>query len=420
MSHTRSFCLSPQAARLFQRRAVGLDTPVAGVGEALARMGYVQIDPIAVCGRMHDHILRNRVSGYREGDLMRHLHGPEGAPALAPGARSAFEHHLPHTGVLAAFPLETWPHLLGAMRRRARRTSAWSGRFTGREKELVPGILQAIGERGALCSADFEDRRKSRQECWGLASLAKSTLQKLFFHGRLLIARREGNRRLYDLPERVLPARTLALPEPSVAETDRWAAALTLRQRRLCVLKRAQAAAAADLVQAVTVAGCGLRLHVLREDLPLLEAACAEAEAGAPPGRTGGRGGGRRGRGTGAAGTAGGGEGGRAGGEAGADAEGVLLLAPLDPLVYDRAVALELWGFDYRWEVYTPPARRVRGYYALPALAGTAIVGWADTAVDRKAGRLRVLGKEAAGGHRLEPAIRGLAGFLGARTVAGP
>jgi uncharacterized protein YcaQ len=56
-----------------------LDHPVADVGAALAHHGYIQIDPINVCGRMHDLILRHRVTAYREGDLMRHLHG-DGPP----------------------------------------------------------------------------------------------------------------------------------------------------------------------------------------------------------------------------------------------------------------------------------------------------------------------------------------------------
>ena len=67
--------ISPLAARRFLRRALGLDAPHPDVGAALDHFGYIQIDPLNICGRMHDHILRHRVTGYREGDLMRHLHG---------------------------------------------------------------------------------------------------------------------------------------------------------------------------------------------------------------------------------------------------------------------------------------------------------------------------------------------------------
>jgi uncharacterized protein YcaQ len=77
-----------------------------------------------------------------------------------------------------------------------------------------------------------------------------------------------------------------------------------------------------------------------------------------------------------------------------------LLLAPLDPLIYDRKLTLRLWGFDYVWEVYTPPARRKRGYYALPVLAGTEIVGHVDPKADRERRRLVVVSREVRRGYK--------------------
>src|SRR3954462_791722 len=95
--------VSPVIARRFMRRALLLDAPVANVAAAIGHHGYIQIDPINITGRMHDLILRNRVQGYKEGDLMRHLHGAD--RPLPAKARIAFEHHLPSTGILVAFPL---------------------------------------------------------------------------------------------------------------------------------------------------------------------------------------------------------------------------------------------------------------------------------------------------------------------------
>src|SRR3982751_6265508 len=105
--------LSASDARRFHRRAVLLDSPAVTLAAALAHHGYIQIDPINVCGRMHDLILRNRVSGYRVGGLMRHIHGE--STTLPPEARTAFEHHLPGSSVLTAFPFDAWPHLIAAM-----------------------------------------------------------------------------------------------------------------------------------------------------------------------------------------------------------------------------------------------------------------------------------------------------------------
>ncbi len=364
--------LSPETARRFMRRALLIDTPAPDIGTALVHHGYVQIDPINVTGRMHDLILRNRVRGYPEGGLMRHLHGD--STPLPAAQRTAFEHHIPSANTLVAFPLEAWPYLLAVMRSRQHRPGAWSGRLSPRQRELVPRLFAEIKARGPLSSEDFADTGRARS-FWGASTQAKVTLQKLFFHGRLLIARRgDGNRRYYDLPGRVLPARILALPEAKRQESARWEALLKLRQRRLALLKRQELALVGDLVQPVKIDGLPL-LHCLRTDLPILETCHSERseESTATP----------------------------------------VLLAPLDPLIYDRRVTSALWDFDYTWEVYTPPAKRKRGYYALPVLAGTEIVGHVDPKADRERRRLRIMARSVRRGHKVTDAVRTLAGWLG-------
>ena len=370
--------VTPLAARRFHRRALLLDAPVPDIGTALAHHGYVQIDPINVCGRMHDHILRHRVLGYREGDLMRHLHG-EAAP-LPAAARTAFEHHLPDTHVLVAFPLDAWPHLLAAMHQRTRAHGAWSGKLTPRERDLTSHILGELAARGPLSSDDIEDAGRRARRVWGTATFAKSTLQKLFFHGHVLIACREKNRRLYHLPERVLTPDILRRPEPSAADTVRWSVQLKLRQRRLVLLKRAELAAVADLVQPVAV-GSGPTLYCLASDVPVLHAASDDSKSENPISKI----------------------------------SPPLLLAPLDPLIYDRRVTRTLWNFDYTWEAYTPASKRVRGHYALPILAGHELVGHVDPKADRERGQLVVVSRRVRRGHRVAPAVHELARFLGLR-----
>ena len=364
----------PDTARRFMRRALLLDAPVPDVATALAHHGYIQIDPINIAGRMHDHILRHRVTGYAEGGLMRHLHG--GTEPLPAAQRTAFEHHIPTANILVAFPLDAWPHLLAVMRARTRRPGAWSGRLSPRQKELVPQLLAEITARGPLSSEDFAGTGRSRH-VWGAATQAKAALQKLFFHGRLLSARRgDGNRRYYDLPERVLPAAVLAASAPPAADTARWEVLLKLRQRRLVLLKRGELPLVADAVQPIAIEGCP-PLYCLKDDLPLL----SEIQNRKP------------------------------------EIEHVvsLLLAPLDPLIYDRRVTSALWKFDYTWEAYTPAHKRRRGYYALPVLAGTEIVGHVDPKADRAARRLRLMARSVKRGHKITDALGELARFLGLR-----
>jgi len=367
--------LDPATARRFMRRALLLDAPAPDIATALAHHGYIQIDPINVTGRMHDLILRNRVRDYREGGLMRHLHGED--EVLPAARRPAFEHHLPTEHTLVALTLDAWPYLLASMRRRTRTSGAWSGRLSPKQKELTARLLEEIAARGPLSSEDFADTGRSRH-VWGRATLAKATLQKLFFHGRLLIARRgENNRRYYDLPEKVLPGRILRLAEPSRAEVARWEALLRLHQRRLTPLKRTELALVADLVQPIAVEGCPT-LYCLRKDLPLFDLSTRSAQLSTNTGHP-------------------------------------LLLAPLDPLIYNRPVTRALWRFDYNWEVYTPPAKRKRGYYALPILAGTELVGHVDPKADRPARKLRIMARSVKRGHQVAGAVSQLANWLGLR-----
>jgi uncharacterized protein YcaQ len=87
----------------------------------------------------------------------------------------------------------------------------------------------------------------------------------------------------------------------------------------------------------------------------------------------------------------------------------------LDPLIYDRRVTSALWQFDYTWEAYTPPHKRRRGYYALPVLAGAAIVGHVDPKADRPARKLRLMARTVKRGHKIAPALDQLARWLGLR-----
>lgn len=366
--------LDPATARRFMRRALLLDEPAPDVATALAHHGYIQIDPINVCGRMHDLILRNRVRNYREGDLMRHLHG--GPTPLRSAERLAFEHHLPRDRTLVALPLDAWPYLLAEMRRRTHRAGSWSGRLSPKQKELAVRIFAEITAHGPMSSENFADTGRARA-VWGAQTLAKVTLQKLFFHGRLMIARRgEGNRRYYDLPERVLPAKILKQPEPTRKEAARWEVLLKLRQRRLTPLKRTELPLVADLVQPVAIKGCPT-LYCLKSDLPLLDLSTLSSQP--------------------------------------STAAAPLLLAPLDPLIYSRPVTSVLWDFDYTWEVYTPPAKRKRGYYALPVLSGHALVGHVDPKVDRLAKKLRIQSRTVRRGHAITGPLQDFARWLGLR-----
>ena len=91
----------------------------------------------------------------------------------------------------------------------------------------------------------------------------------------------------------------------------------------------------------------------------------------------------------------------------------VHLLAPLDPLIYDRRVTSTLWNFEYTWEAYTPAHKRLRGYYALPILAGLEIVGHVDAKADRKARKLVIVSRRVKRGYAMAEPTRRFARWLG-------
>ena len=356
-------------ARRFLRRALGLDEPFPDVAAALTHLGYVQIDPLNVCGRMHDLILRNRVAGYREGALLEFIHHPN---------RPGFEHYLPGAGVLAAFPRSAWPYLLPHMRQRRIHARGYAGKLSPAEERLAQYLLAEIAARGPLMSDEIADDGRATT-AWGTNGRAtKIVLEKLFVHGRVLLSARRNFRRVYDLPERVLPAATLAAAEPTSPDAARWLVLARLRQRRLGTLKKTELPLVEDCVQPVKIDD-GPPLYFLREDaslwneLPMLNPQLSTS-ATAPR-----------------------------------------LLAPLDPLIYDRRLTQRLWDFDYTWEVYLPAHKRIRGYYALPILAGDQLVGHVDPKADRQRGRLVVVSRRLRRGHKAAAAVRDLAQFLGLR-----
>ena len=325
---------------------------------------------------MHEHIARNRVREYQQGDLHRHLHGiaddtPSGTPVKPATDRSAFEHFHPQRIVLAGFPAEAWPFLRPIMARRSKSPGNWGGQLTADERRLANRVLREVKERGALSSEDIDHQARAHNG-WNTSRASKVVMDKLFAHGRLLIARRLNGRRVYDLPERILPEPVLRAPRPTDQATARWQAKLKLRQHRLTALKRDEQTLLADEIQPVKVAD-GPTVFCLQQDLPVLEQA-QQIELQLP--------------------------------------SAPRLLAPLDPLILDRTLLRELWDFDYTWEVYTPAAKRRRGYYALPILAADQIVGHVDLKADRLAGKLRVVSRRVARGHQTRPAVTQLAHFL--------
>jgi uncharacterized protein YcaQ len=334
----------------------------ASVMRVMDRLGSLQFDPLDVAGRNHDLTLLSRVAGYRRAwtdDLLYR-------------DRVLYE---TYNKMLSLVPTAELPwYRVTWDRRHADHGNA----AFDEHAPLVEELLGRIRADGPLSSTDVAPRA-AIDWYWRPTNQVRALLEALAESGVLGIARREGNRRVYDLTERLFPADLLArrLPERdqlrhkllsryrgngllgATGEYTLWSGTgeSTLRH-----LLRDELVATGAIVPAAVEGLRGVRF-VMGDELPLLDAAETEVAAEAARGP-----------------------------EPVPAAAGVAFLAPLDPLAWDRDLLSRLWGFDYRWEVYVPAAKRRWGYYVLPLLYGDRFVGRIEPRIDRRAGTLRVLG----------------------------
>ncbi len=275
--------------------------------------------------------------------------------AQPPGKRRLFEYWAHEASLL---PVELQPLLRWRMARAERGEGIWGHiAETARDRpDLVARVLDEIGARGPLSGSSIEGGGARASAWWGWTD-TKNALEWLFWTGRLTAAGRRGFERLYDLTERVLPRPVLAAPTPDEPEAH--------RQLLLHAATALGIAAAADLRDYFRLPATGIaaRLAELVEAGALLptrvegwrQDAFLSVAATLP----------RR-------------------------ATGRALLAPFDPLIWERARTERLFGFTYRLEIYTPVARRRHGYYVLPFLLGDELVARVDLKADRATSRLLV------------------------------
>jgi len=341
----------------------GLTASAESVMAVVDRLGSVQFDPLQVAGRNHDLVLQARIDGYR----------PDLTDELLYGRRLLFE---AYNKALNLLPTRELPYY----------RIAWQNGADGRAGELLRGqaelaerVLAEITAEGPKSSTDFE-HEAAIAWWWGPTSAVRAVLEALCVSGKLGLSRREGNRRYYDLTERLFPADLL---ETRIPESEQMRHKLLSRYRGHGLLgaqgsgelwpgtgtAATRAGFRRELIdrgEIVTVEVEGMRgeRHVVGDELPLL--AQAEREIGGTAEAGPARGDGAR--------------------------KGCTFLAPLDPLMWDRDALASLYGFEYRWEVYTPAVKRRWGYYVLPILFGDRLVGRIEPRIDRSARTVRILG----------------------------
>jgi uncharacterized protein YcaQ len=340
-------------ARQLLAPARSLEGGVDAVREFFRRFGSIQFDPISVAGRSHDLVLHARIAGY----------DPAWCELLYE-RREIFEAQNKGLSFVAT---SEYPWF---------RTSLYRDppRVLAENAEVAERVLERIRAEGPLSSLDFERAHAAEVDWFGIkTNVVRAVLEAYAVTGVLGLARRDGNRRYYDLLERLVPPEALAREVPL---QDQLRHRLLSRYRVHGFLSvssggdvfggigsakpdpygrhpgrtalREGLIADGELVP-VEVEGLRGKRFVLRDEVELLA-----APPEPPP--------------------------------------SVAFLSPFDPLIWDRALLGSLFGFDYVWELFFPPEKRRYGWYVLPMLFRDRFVGRIEPKIDRAGGVVHVLG----------------------------
>jgi uncharacterized protein YcaQ len=329
-----------------------------GVMAVFARLGAVQFDPLGVAGRNHDLTLHARVRDY----------DPAWTDDLLYKQRRLIELLNKALCLLPAAELP-WYRLQWERATNDPRVAAIHAR-----PETIAHILERIRADGPVSTLDFE-RREAVDWFWGPTNEIRATLEAMWEVGMVGLARRDGNRRYYDLVERLYPVELLAHRPAqreqflhrllsryrahgllgSTGSAELWYGTGRARRRPIdppdAVIRSElldELVASGELAPVEVEGVRGLR-YVLCTELEQLAAVAPDPPA-------------------------------------------VTFLAPLDPLAWDRDLMRQLFGFDYIWEVYVPQAKRRWGYYVLPIVFGDRLVGRIEPRIDRATSVVRIVG----------------------------
>jgi uncharacterized protein YcaQ len=339
----RAIALAAQGLAAARPRAVDR----RGLRAMAEQLGVVQIDSVNVLVRSHYMPMFSRLGAYdtTSYDALAHR-----------GPRALFEYWGHEASLLpvAMQPLFRWrmararDHAWGRMKRIARE-----------HPSFVEDVLADVRDRGPISASEIELGKPKTKTGWWEWSDAKTAIEWLFWSGAVTSARRRGFERLYDLPERVIPARVLAASTPDEHDAsrllvDRAARALGVAtEADLRDYYRLPLASARTAIGELVESKRLRRVEVEGWKKPGYLHRDAPSPAKIDPGRA-------------------------------------ALLSPFDSLIWFRERTLRMFGMSYRIEIDVPQPRRVHGYYVLPFLLGDQLVARVDLKADRAASTLRV------------------------------
>jgi uncharacterized protein YcaQ len=317
---------------------------VKGLVALVEHLGYVQIDTISVVERAHHHTIWSRLPQYKKDMLDQCMNKKDGI----------FEYW---SHAAAYLPMKDFRYSLIRKQKFISGANSWFER----DDKIIQSVYERIKAEGPLSARDFTQKSGLKQNGWWSWKPEKKALEQLFLEGRLMVSKRQGFQKVYDLAERVLPEGT-DVSTPSMEEYCEYLIMRNLSAHGFASLEQ--------LCYLMPKVKPGLRtiLDRLKEQKLVLECSIkGSSECYFISGDT--------------------------------DLDKlnpryqnkVKILSPFDNCVIQRNRLVQIFDFEYLFECYVPKAKRKYGYFSLPLLHKNRFIGMMDCKAHRKDKVLEIL-----------------------------
>lgn len=322
-----------------------------GALDFIKNVRCLQYDPINVCGKNAEIILQSRVANFKK-EMLADLLYKE---------RELFDYWDKNMAIL---PIEDWKYF-SIIRDNFKK----NGKSLQQVNAVRDQIMEKVATKGVVCSKDFDFNMKTDWH-WNSTNLGRAALESLYFRGDLIIHHKEVSRKYYSLAEQFIPSEILYGESSINGEWDFFLWRLCRRIKSVGLLWNKSSDAwlnidkctAANRNQAfqelmeknqikeIFIEETSIPFYLVTEELPVLyEALSVQTET-----------------------------------------DRMEFIAPLDNLMWDRKLIEYLFGFHYKWEIYTPVSQRKYGYYVLPILHNEQLIGRIEMENDKKNSTLNI------------------------------
>lgn len=320
-----------------------------GIVDYVRQSGCVQYDPIDMCGKNHEIIMFSKIKDYSKDKIYDLLYKDR---VLVDWFDKC----------MSIMLMTDWPYF-----EHERENARHATRSKEEVDEVADKILEYIRDNGAICSSDIKFEKKVSWY-WAPTSLSRAALDMLYFKGELVIHHKKNTRKYYDLTNRHIDAQLLNKPNPNknLMEILTWnvkrrigsvgmlhnnASYAFVEIKNLKTKERNEVynnLINDRILTEVKVEDIKNSFYYLSEDKKIMDMALSDRSY----------------------------------------EKRVEFLGPLDNIIWDRKMIIELFDFDYKWEIYTPLKDRKYGYYVLPVLYGEELVGRIELVRDKKAKKI--------------------------------